>query len=163
MFSPIRHTGAMDTACDEMVAVVCDDRASYRTAVVRLLMGCGFEVRAVTEVFGAVGELALTHRACVVVVSLPLTGITGLQAVRTLSAAIPDCQIILMSSSETLHLAALEAGARALVPEDDLRMLRAVLREIAHSPRQVRLPAARPHVDGSPAVPNGNASTNPSS
>lgn len=152
----------MDTVCEEMVAVVCDDRPAYRNAVVRLLMGCGFEVPAVTEVFAAVGELALTNRACVVVVSLPLTGITGLQAVRALCAAAPDCKIILMSSSQALQLAALDSGARALVPEDDLRALRTVLREIAQTPRQVRLPAARPHAEGSAAVPSGNVSTNPS-
>ena len=139
-----------------MAAIVCDDRSVLRDAVVRLLMACGFEVPAVTAVFADVMSLALDHQACLVVVALPLTGMSGLGAVRALSSAAPDCEIVLLSASSALELAALEAGARALVPEHDLRVLRAVLREIAAAPRRLRLPQARGQSDG---VVNGSSST----
>ena len=143
---------------ETMAAVVCDDRPVLRDAVVRLLMACGFEVPAVTAVFADVMSLALDHQACLIVVALPLTGMSGLGAVRALSSAVPDCEIVLLSPSASLELAALEAGARALVPEDDLRRLRTVLLEIAAAPRRLRLPQARGHSDG--AV-KGSSSTNP--
>lgn len=162
MFSLCVHDDGMTTRCEEMVAVVCDDRPAFRHAVVRLLMGCGFDVAAVTEAFPSVADLALSHRACVVVVSLPLTGLAGLQAVRELRVKAPDCDVILMSPSPALQPAARDAGALALLPEDDLRALRTLLQEIARTPRRVRLPRARGHGDGSPAAASGNASTNPS-
>jgi len=139
-----------------MVAVICDDRPALRDAVLRLLMACGFDVPVVTESFAKLGRLVMAHEACLVVVALPLTGMSGLQAVRELSSAAPDCEILLLSPSSTLELAALEAGARALVPEDDLRVLRAVVLEIAAAPRRLRLPQARPQSDG---VLNGSSST----
>lgn len=121
----------MDGACEEMVAVVCDDRPAFRESVVRLLLASGFAVPAVTEAFSAVPGLALAHDACVVVVALPLTGMTGLIGIRALRSRAPHCEIVLVSPSKTLEPAAIEAGARALVPEDDLRVLRALLRKIA--------------------------------
>jgi FixJ family two-component response regulator len=148
----------MDGVCEDMVAVICDDRPALRDAVLRLLMACGFEVPAVTESFAELLPLAMDNEACLVVVALPLTGMSGLGAVRQLSTAAPDCEIVLLSPSSTLELAALEAGARALVPEHDLRILRAVVLEIAAAPRRLRLPQARPHSDG---VVNGSSSTKP--
>ena len=142
----------------DLVAVICDDRPVLRDAVLRLLMACGFDVPAVTESFAELGALALAHEACLVVVALPLTGMSGLRAVRELGSAVPKCEIVLLSPSASLELAALEAGARALVPEDDLRRLRTVLLEIAAAPRRLRLPQARAHSDG--AV-RGSSRTNP--
>jgi DNA-binding NarL/FixJ family response regulator len=102
--------------------------------------------------------LALDQEACLVVVALPLTGMSGLRAVNEFSSAAPDCEIVLLSPSGSLELAALEAGARALVPEDDLRVLRSVALEVAAAPRRLRIPHARPHSD---CVVNGNSSTKP--
>lgn len=144
---------------ENVVAVICDDRPALRDAVLRLLMGCGFDVPAVTESFAEIGTLALAHEACLVVVALPLTGMSGLRAVRELSLADPECQVVLLSPSASLELAALEAGARALVPEHDLRRLRAVALEIAAEPRRLRLPHARGQSDG---IASGSSSTNPS-
>jgi DNA-binding NarL/FixJ family response regulator len=140
------------------VAVICDDRPALRDAVRLLLKACGFDVPAVTEAYAELAPLALSHGACLVVVALPLTGMSGLRAVQEFSFAVPDCEIVLLSPSASLELAALEAGARALVPEDDLRVLRSVALEIAASPRRLRLPQARAHSDG--AV-NGSSSTKP--
>ena len=148
----------MDGQCENMVAVICDDRPALRDAVLRLLMACGYDVPAVTESFAELAPLAMAHDACLIVVALPLTGMSGLQAVRELSSAAPDCEIVLLSASSTLELAALEAGARALVPERDLRELRSVVLEIASAPRRPRLPEAR---DQSVGLVMGSASTNP--
>lgn len=148
----------MDGAGEGLVAVICDDRPALRDAVRRLLMACGFDVPAVTESFAELGPLAAAHEACLVVVALPLTGMSGLQAVRELGAAVPDCETVLLSPTASLELAALEAGARALVPEHDLRVLRAVVLEIAAAPRRLRLPRARGQSDG---VVTGSSSTNP--
>jgi DNA-binding NarL/FixJ family response regulator len=121
-------------------------------------MVCGFEVPAITESFAELGPLALAHEACLIVVALPLTGMSGLGAVRELRSAAPDCEIVLLSPSGSLELAALEAGARALVPEDDLRVLRAVALEIAAAPRRLRLPQVRAQADGKVS---GSSSTKP--
>lgn len=152
----------MNASCDEMVAVVCHDRPSLRTAVVRLLEVCGYEVRAATESFDECAGIALAQRACVVVVALPLTGVRGLTAVKALREDAPDCELVLMSPATALERAAIEAGARALVPEDDLRVLRTVLQEIALAAR-VRVPQARDQSDGVVEAPAGTLSTNPSS
>ena len=141
-----------------MVAVICDDRPVLRDAVLRLLIAGGFDVPAVTDTFAELGSLVVAHHACLVVVALPLTGMSGLRAVQELSSAAPDCKIVLLSSNESLELAALEAGALALVPEDDLRVLRAVALEIAAA-RRLRLPSPRGQSDG---VVNGSSSTKPS-
>lgn len=133
----------MDGKCVHRVAVVCDDRPQFRDSVVRLLMACGFEVPAATDDFGAVEPLVRTHSACLAVVALPLTGMSGLLAVSALAAAVPDCELVLVSPSTTLQPAALEAGARALVPEADLRVLRDLLRDSTAAPGSPRLPRAR--------------------
>lgn len=149
----------MGRGSEDMRAVVCDDRPALRDPVVRLLTACGFEVPEVTALFTGLASLIRRHEARVVLIALPLTGMSGLKAVGALAATAPDCEIVLLSPSSTLELAALEAGARALVPEEDLRVLRGVLLEIAAAPRRLQLPVARGQaVD----VPRGRASTKPS-
>lgn len=150
----------MTGATSSRIAVVCDDRADLRGPVVRLLTACGYDVRAVVTSFAQVPDLVAEHAPCLAVVALPLTGMSGLGAVRELRQAVPACEVVLLSPSDTLQLAALEAGARALVPEDDLRALRLVLHELAGAPSGLHLPAARVHPEG---VGTGSVSTNPSS
>jgi len=137
------------------VAVVCDDRPAVCTPVVRLLLATGFVVPATTEDFAGLRAAVSTHAARVAVVALPLTGLPGLRAVRALRAQAPDCEVVLLSSSESLASAAVAAGARALVPERDLRVLRTVLLELAAAQALPRLPRQR---DDAASV-----STNPSS
>lgn len=140
------------------LAVVCDDHATAHGPVVRLLTACGFEVAAVVPSFADVPELVRAHDACVAVVALPLTGMSGLLAVRALTSGSPDCQVVLLCPSGLLELTAVEAGARALVPDDDLRGLRVVLLEIAGVPLQARVPGARDHEE---AAPSGSVRTKP--
>jgi DNA-binding NarL/FixJ family response regulator len=140
------------------VAVICDDRPQLRDAVRLLLKACGFDVPAVTEAYAKLAPLALSHGACLAVVALPLTGMSGLRAVTELRSAAPDCEIVLLSPAASLELAALEAGALALVPEDDLRVLRAVVLEIAAAPRPLRIPQDCGQWDG---IGSGSSSRKP--
>lgn len=139
----------MAGTCEQLVAVVCDDRPSFRDAVVRLLSACGYEVRAVTDDWGAVVPLVHEHGADVAVVALPLAGMSGLLAVRDVVSAAPDCELVLVSPATSLLHAAVEAGARALVPESDLRGLRQVLLEVAAAPARPQRAEAQADSSGS--------------
>lgn len=141
------------------LAVVCDDRPDTRHVVGRLLGRCGFELAGTADGYLALRELVRTIQPHVAVVTLPLPGMNGLRAVRELREAAPGCQIVLLSAFGQLDVAAVEAGASALVPEDDLQALQLVLRGIADSaPRRidVTLPGQRDQAlptDGSSTVP----------
>ncbi len=128
----------MPTSQDRsLVAVVCDDRADARHVVGRLLARCGFTLGGTADGYLALRELVRTTQPAVAVVTLPLPGMNGLRAVRDLREAAPDCQIVLLSAFGQLDVAALEAGAAALVPEDDFQALQLVLRGIVGGPRRV--------------------------
>ena len=147
---------------EALAAVVCDDVGALRTAVVRVVMAAGFRVPAVVTSFSEVPPLVLAHAARVAVVALPLTGMTGMRAVQALRRTAPHCEVVLLAPSNMLELAALEAGARALVPDDDLRVLRDVLGTVAAELRRAQIPRPRsqPDVDADAA---GSVRTNPSS
>lgn len=119
------------------VGVVCDDRADQRHVVARLPDRCGFELGGAADGYLSLRELVRATQPAVAVVTLPLPGMNGLRAVRDLREAAPNCQIVLLSAFGQLDLAAVEAGATALVPEDDLQALQIVLRGIAGAPRRV--------------------------
>ncbi len=138
------------------VGVVCDDRADKRHAVARLLGRCGFELGGAADGYLTLRELVRATQPDVAVVTLPLPGMNGLRAVRDLREAAPGCQIVLLSAFGQLDVAAVEAGAAALVPEDNLQALQIVLRGIADSaPRRiVTLPTPRAY-----AAPADGAST----
>ena len=150
----------MRRGSEQLRAVVCDDRPAARGPLVRLLTVCGFEVPAGVESFSDVPDLLQEHGPCTAVVALPLTGMSGLRAVRALRDAAPTCEVVLLHPSSGLELAAVGAGARALVLEDDLRGLRDVLLDIAGEPLTVRVPGARAQPDD---TPTGSVSTKPSS
>ena len=120
-----------------LVGVVCDDRRDARHVVARLLDGCGFAVAGMADGYLSLRELIRTTQPDVAVVTLPLPGMNGLRAVRDLRDDAPDCQIVLLSAFGQLDVAAVEAGASALVPEEDLQGLQLVLRGIAGAPRAV--------------------------
>lgn len=115
--------------------VVCDDRPAVRRTVLNVLSHCGFAAGGDCDSFPAFRELVRTTRPAVAIVTLPLAGMNGLAAVRLLCADAPQCEVIVISSFDQLEVAAVEAGARALVPEDDPQALRAVLRALAGSCR----------------------------
>jgi CheY-like chemotaxis protein len=144
-------------------AVVCDDRPTVAASVSALLRRAGFELAASTASLPALTAAIRASSARVAVVALPLTGMSGLAALRALRSAAPGCELVVLEAPGRLAQAALDAGARAAVPDDDLRGLRDVLLAIAAERRTVTLPAARPHPDG-PAEPvSGRVSRKPSS
>ncbi len=104
-----------------------------RRRVGALLVRCGFEVAAEVDSFTALHDVVQRTQPAVVVLSLPLPGMSTLAAVQALREEAPESAIVVLSAFETLGIAALEAGARALVPEDDPRMLVVVLDELAAS------------------------------
>ena len=126
-------------------AVVCDDRADVRRSVTGVLERCGFVVVGEADDFAALCRLVEEHRPGVAVLSLPVIGVSSLAAVGAVRSAEPGCQVVVLSAFEQLHLAALEAGAAALVAESDPQALQAVLRTIAggrvpRSPPRPRTP-----------------------
>lgn len=158
-----------------MTGVVCDDRPQVRRTVTSLLTRCGFEVAGEADTFLALRAIVRATPPTVVVVTVPLVGVSSLAVVSMLHADAPTCAVVILSVFERLHLAALEAGAWALVPEDDPRVLQSVLLEIAAATYERDGPAAgtpgmavslpprtSATVSGFPAAA-GRLSTNPAS
>lgn len=156
--------------------VVCDDRLAVRRTVLNVLSHCGFVAGGDCDSFPAFRELVRTTRPAVAIVTLPLAGMSGLAAVRLLRAEAPQCEVVVLSSFDQLEVAAVEAGAHALVPEDDPQALRAVLRALAAqlpAEPSAPLPSQRPQVSVEPPAsggaslifgePSGSRMTNPSS
>lgn len=149
-------------------AVVCEDRPEIRRSVVALLRRCGFgEVREVTS-FSALRDQVRALHPGVVVLAFPLAGVSSLDVVRRVHREAPLTRIVLLSAYDGLAAAAVEAGAWALVAEDDPQALRRVLLDIASSDGG----AGQADEEGDRGAPsavvraaaaNGTASTNPSS
>lgn len=135
-----------------LVGVVCDDRPESRHAVGQLLDASGFQIGGEAGDFLSLRELVQRLQPAVAVVTLPLPGMNGLRAVRALREDAPGCQVVLLSEFGQLDIAAVEAGAAALVPEQDLRALKLVLVGIAERGATVVVPDARLHVEDATAL-----------
>jgi AmiR/NasT family two-component response regulator len=100
-----------------------------------LLLRCG--LHPVGETGGAVplSRLVLASGADVAVASLPSAGLTDLATLRALRAEVPHSTVVLVSPFAQLAAEAVEAGAWALVQEDDPRALRDVLLELVAAAR----------------------------
>ena len=125
-----------------LTGVVCDDRPEVRRAVAGVLTRCGFqavEVGSYAEMRDRVREVQPT----VIVLTLPVVGISSLAVVGTLLGEAPASEIVVLSAFQQLHLAAIKAGARALVPEEDPASLQAVLLQIAEQ-QEGAVAAGRP-------------------
>jgi DNA-binding NarL/FixJ family response regulator len=155
-----------------LTAVVCDDRPEVRRTATGVLARCGYDVVGEAEDFAGLDRLLREDRPSVVVLSLPVVGISSLAAVTALRSRAPGCEVVLLSSFDQLEVAALEAGATALVSESDPQALQAVLRQIAATgPRLGEPPAPRraPQPAAPAAGPSGllsdagSHSRNPSS
>lgn len=112
-------------------AVVCDDRDDMRRTVAALVERCGIKVEAtvasVTALLAVVGQITID----VTVLSLPVCGPGGLSAITAVHKVAAQCQVIALCPFEGLAASAHEAGARALVGEEDLRALETVLLAVA--------------------------------
>ena len=114
--------------------LVVDDDASVLAVVERFVSRLGFEV-----VFRSNGEDALACLTSVkpdaVLVDLQMPGIGGIDVLRAVRAANPDCQVILMTGNATLDTAieAVKAGALDYLTKpfdfDRLRELLVTIRE----------------------------------
>jgi CheY-like chemotaxis protein len=155
-----------------LTAVVCDDRPDVRRTATGVLARCGYVVVGEAEDFAGLDRLLREDRPTVVVLSLPVVGISSLAAVTALRSRAPGCEVVLLSSFDQLEVAALEAGATALVSESDPQALQAVLRRSPPPARASATPAPRraPQPAAPAAGPSGRAlrragshSRNPSS
>lgn len=120
----------MSVGAVTLTGVVCDDRAEIRRAVVAVLARCGFQALQVNG-YPELVSLVRDVQPTVVVLSLPVVGIGSLAVVGTLLGEAPACEVVVLSAFRQLHLAAIEAGAMALVPEEDPQALRDVLLQVA--------------------------------
>ncbi|MDP8930618.1 MAG: response regulator [Actinomycetota bacterium] len=111
--------------------VVCHDDAGSRRIIAAHVERAGFEVAGETDRGIEAVRLAGELRPAVAIVHLALLGGLGLRLIPTLQAAAPGCLVIGISPLETLFRAALDAGAHAVVAENDLRRLAAELDAIA--------------------------------
>ncbi|MDQ3931887.1 MAG: hypothetical protein M3252_03490 [Actinomycetota bacterium] len=104
-----------------------------RDAVAATIERAGFVLVGKTERgLEAVG-LAGDVRPDVAVIHLALLGTLGLRLIPTLQAAAPGCLVVVLSPLDTLVVPALEAGAHAVVAENDVLGLAAELGAIARS------------------------------
>jgi DNA-binding NtrC family response regulator len=118
--------------------LVVDDDASMLAVIERFASDLGFEV-----VFRNSGEDALACLASVkpdaALVDLQMPGIGGMDVLRALRAADPDCQVILMTGNATLDTAieAVKAGALDYLTKPfDFERLRGLLVTVRESIRR---------------------------
>ena len=131
-----------------LTGVICDDAAERGRSILGLLSRSGFDVVGEVSAFAPLRETILRCRPTVAVVALSLVGTSGLEAVRVLRRDLPETQVVLLSAFTALLPEAVQAGARALVAEDDPQTLLAVLTSIAVTrgpsrPAPAVTPAAR--------------------
>ena len=111
------------TSHGPVTGLVCDDRAAVRRMVTALLLRCGYDETVAIDAAAALRGALDERRPTVAVVALPLLGMGGLTAVRDLLGPRPWLRLVLLSEFDELSGAAVEAGATALVPEDDPMLL----------------------------------------
>lgn len=115
-------------------SVVCVSADGPRSQVLRALEDSRYEVLAEVDrglellppVAGFVPD--------VVVLDLALVGSLGLRLFTMIKFLAPQVAIVVLAPMQTFHVGALEAGAHAVVPTDDLRQLRELLATLADSP-----------------------------
>lgn len=129
--------GTTDKKNVGLTGVVCDDRPAHRRSVLGLFTRSGFDLATEADSFESLRHVVHTTRPTVAVLTLSLVGVTGLEAVRRLRSDVPESQVVLVSSYTILMPEAVQAGARALVPEDDPQTLLAVLEAIAATRRGI--------------------------
>ena len=124
------HPAGHERAGGPVRAVLCLD--DELLPVVRSqIAALGFRVVGETDRGLHAVALAGETGADLIVLDLTLTGTLGLRLIPVLSAASPGAVIVGLSPAATLDVAALEAGAHAVVADRDARRLRAVLSDLA--------------------------------
>jgi DNA-binding NarL/FixJ family response regulator len=93
--------------------VIVDDHPVFRQGLRTLLEDLGVDVVA-EESDGAAGvEAALAHRPDVVLMDLQMPGVSGVEATRRLTAALPDAKVLVLTmvDDDQAVFAAVQAGA----------------------------------------------------
>lgn len=124
--------------------VVCDDRTEMRHRVAGVLGRSGYRLAEQAGTFDELLAAVDRSHPAVVVLTLPVAGASGLVAVTTLRERAPWCAVVVVSSFAELQLAALEAGAVALVHEDDPVALHRVLLALRHQDTDPHLAVPAP-------------------
>lgn len=114
-------------------AILCLDEAGMRRAVGAIIERAGFSL--VGETDRGLDAVGLAGDVCpdVAIIHLALLGTLGLRLIPTLQAAAPGCLVVAISPLGTLVGAALEAGAHAVVADNDVLGLATELEAIARS------------------------------
>ena len=112
------------------IGIVCDDRPAMRRTIISLLTRSGFSVGGEVAHYQDLHDLVLDTAPTLAIVTLPTPGLNGLTAITALHLAAPTTELVLLSAFGSLDLPAREAGALALVPEDNLGGLQAVLLDL---------------------------------
>ncbi len=111
--------------------LLCHDNAAVSRVLAAHVERAGFTVAAETDRGSEAVRLAGELRPDIAIIHLALLGTLGLRLIPTLQAAAPGCLVIGISPLDTLVEAALDAGAHAVIVEDDLRGLTGELQAIA--------------------------------
>lgn len=100
--------------------LVVDDVPLFRAGLTSALRGAGFDV--VGEADTAEGSVAGAERLQpdIVLLDVLMPGVSGLEAVEKITAVAPNCQVIVLTGSESEEdmLSALKSGARGYIVKD---------------------------------------------
>lgn len=112
-------------------AVVCVSDDAVKPPVAHALDQHGFDV--VAEVDRGIEALPVVaeYEPDVVVLDVALLGTLGVRLLSLLTTLAPDVEIIVLGTLGTVNLAVLEAGARAVVPVEDLGAFSEAISELA--------------------------------
>ena len=100
--------------------VIADDDAFARRLIKRALQARGMTVVAEAKDGREAVEFGLVHRPDVVVLDVVMPGLDGVLATQRILSAEPDLLVVALTGAgeDELGLAALRAGAVAVVPKD---------------------------------------------
>ena len=125
--------------------IVIDDDAAMLPLIERFGRKCGFEVRTFTSAREALLSLPAEHPDAAVV-DLQMPELSGIDVLKEIRAAEPDCQVVLMTGNASVDTAieAVKAGALDYLSKPiDFTRLEALLADIRESGRRrARLMAA---------------------
>ena len=103
--------------------VVCDHDPHRWRAVVALLTGSGCTIVGSASRAAEVLHVVRSVGPDVVVLDLTVAGERGVSFVHDLHAAAPSCDVVVLTPLDTLAPALVAAGAKEILPADDLRGL----------------------------------------
>lgn len=115
-------------------AVICVSGEGTRAQVLRAVEDARYEVLADVDRGLELLPLVEAFAPHVVVIEVALVGTLGFRLLTMIKTLAPEVAIVVLAPLQTLHVAAVEAGAHAVVPTEDLRGLREVLGGLADHP-----------------------------